>query len=227
MSRLPHAETRVCLVGATGLIGSLALEGAHGRESLQLTVIARRQPMGAGPPSVRVLCGETAHWSDFIASSQADVLVCVLGTTRAKAGSPAAFQAVDRDLVLTCGRAARAAGVERMIVVSSVGANSGSRNLYLRTKGEMEAGLVQLGFGRLDILRPAQLIGHRDERRALESIAQAAANLLDILMRGPLRRYHSIAAQDVASAILALAEQSEPGCFIHKYDDILKAARSL
>jgi len=57
---------------------------------------------------------------------------CCLGTTRRAAGSQAAFRAVDHDLVVSFARLAASAGVERLVVVSSVGADAGAKNFYLR-----------------------------------------------------------------------------------------------
>ena len=218
-------ETRACLVGATGMIGTVTMARASGRDDVALAAVTRREV--PYPPGARVelLVGPTTRWAGLIATARAEVLACALGTTRAKVGTPEAFRAIDRDLVLACGEAARAAGIGRMIVVSAVGANAASRHLYLRTKGEMEQGLSRLGFARLDILRPAQLLGQRAERRPLERVAQISMRGMDLFLRGWLRRYHSICARDVADAILNLAGRSEPGQFVHEYAAILGAAR--
>src|SRR6202030_3338928 len=67
-----------------------------------------------------------------------DVALCALGTTIRQAGSQERFRAVDIDCVLAFARTAKAAGAQRFVVISSVGADPASRNFYLRTKGEME-----------------------------------------------------------------------------------------
>ena len=93
-----------------------------------------------------------------------------------QAGSQAAFRAVDFDMVVAFARAAAAAGARRMVTVSSVGADPGSANFYLRIKGEMEAALEALGFERLDIFQPGLLRGPRGgDRRPGERIAIALA----------------------------------------------------
>ena len=55
--------------------------------------------------------GVVADFDDLPPLPQALVAVCALGTTRAKAGSDAAFRAVDHDAVLAFARAATAAAV--------------------------------------------------------------------------------------------------------------------
>ncbi|MDE8654088.1 NAD(P)H-binding protein [Novosphingobium album (ex Liu et al. 2023)] len=211
---------RICLVGATGLVGYSLLEEAVGREDVRLVAVARREV--ALPPGARMemLVGDTGGWPRAIAAARADVLVCALGTTMRRAGGEEAFRAIDHDLVLACARAARDAGIERMIVVSSVGADRASRAFYLRTKGETDEALGKLGFRRLDILRPGLLRGSRAESRPFERLAQAAAPLADLFLQGGWRRFRAVRARSLARAILALAHEKAAGRFIHEYDGI-------
>ena len=104
--------TRIALVGATGLIGMSLIRLAVNRPDIRIIAISRREV--ALPPGARmeVLVADPENWGDAIAAAHADTLVCALGTTWKKAGKDeAAFRAVDQDLVLACGKAAKAAGV--------------------------------------------------------------------------------------------------------------------
>lgn len=229
MSDTTAAGRRICLVGASGLVGSAVIEESIGRADLRIIGVARREvslPKGA---RLEILLGDTAEWPVLIEAAHADVLVCALGTTRKEAGSDEAFRAVDHELVLETARAARLAGIERMILVSSVGADPESGNLYLRTKGEVENALGELGFARLDILRPGLLRGKREEDRPLERAGQVVAPLADILVfHARLRRFRSIAAVRLAQVILTLSGKTAPGRFVHEHDsmvEILRGAR--
>jgi uncharacterized protein YbjT (DUF2867 family) len=218
---------RICLVGATGLVGRTLIERAVARTDVRLIGVARREmrlPFGA---RMEMLLAEPANWADAIAAANAKVLVCALGTTMKKAGrDEAAFRAVDLDLVRACGEAAKAAGIERMIVVSSVGADPMARNFYLRTKGEMEEALARLRLRRLDILRPGLLRGRRvDDSRPLERIAGLLAPLIDPFLNGERRRYRSVRAEVLADAIFALAKEKAGGHFVHEHDGFLRAIR--
>ena len=139
--------TRIALVGATGLIGSRLIEYGVGRSDFRIVGIARREtplPKGA---RMELLVADPANWGDAIAAASADVLVCALGTTWRSAGKDeAAFRAVDQHLVLACAKAAKAAGIRQMIVISSVGAGSGGKSFYLRVKGEVEQALGKAGI---------------------------------------------------------------------------------
>lgn len=218
---------RVCLVGATGLVGRTLIERAVSRTDVRLVGVARREmklPFGA---RMEMLLAEPSHWPDAIAAANARVLVCALGTTMKKAGKDeAAFRAVDLDLVVACGKAAKAARIEHMIVVSSVGADVLAKSFYLRTKGQMEEALARLRLRRLDVVRPGLLRGRRvDDPRPLERIGIALAPLVDLFLDGPRRRFRSIRAEVLADAIFALAREKAAGHFVHEHDSLLRAIR--
>ena len=70
-----------------------------------------------------------------------DAVVCTLGTTARKAGSPAAFYRVDHDHPLEVAYLARRHGAQAYALNSALGADAASRVFYLRTKGEIERDL--------------------------------------------------------------------------------------
>jgi uncharacterized protein YbjT (DUF2867 family) len=152
---------------------------------------------------------------------------CALGTTIAKAGSQPAFRAVDYELPMRAARAAKGAGVEQFLLVSSVGANPESGNFYLRTKGELEHDLATVGFKALHIFRPGLLLGARQEFRFSEALAQRMGPLLNLVMWGPLTRFRSVSARQVAKAMVAAANRGGSGVKIYEYDGIVKAAASV
>ncbi|WP_333605698.1 NAD(P)H-binding protein [Novosphingobium sp.] len=220
--------TRICLVGATGLTGNALIAQAVGREDVHIVGIARRETKLPPGARMEMLVGEPIDWPLLIRAARADVLVCALGTTMRQAGDEAAFRAIDHDLVRFCAEAARAAGIEHMILISSVGADRASRHFYLSVKGETEQALGKLGFRRLDILRPSLLRGHRWHRRPGEAIAQMLAPMLGVLvLHGKYRAYRSISPAKVAHAILALAREKERGRFVHEYDAMQRAIRRI
>lgn len=228
MVRRGTAARRICLVGGTGLVGMSLIEACVGRGDVRLVVVSRRElslPAGA---RMEVLLAPTEGWPEAIAASGADVFVCALGTTMKNVGGDRdAFRAVDHDLVTASAMAARAAGIGHMILVSSVGADSGSNNFYLRTKGEAEAQVRKLGFGRLDILRPSLLVGKRRESRPLERLAMLFAPLMNLLLHGKARRYRAIRTSDLADTILALAHEKAGGKFVLEYDAMRYAAKRM
>ena len=218
---------RIALVGATGLVGRSVINAVIGHGDFRLVGIARREmPLPAGA-RMELVVADPSQWGEVLHRQRPNVLICALGTTWKRAGKDEeAFRAVDQELVLETARAAVAAGIPHMVAISSVGADRMSRNFYLRVKGETEAGLIKVGFKRIDILRPGLLRGSRShDMRAGEGLAKIAAPLIDPLLRGKWRPYRSIQAMAVAEGALELATRKAAGRFFHDNDSIRRAAR--
>ena len=218
----------VLLTGATGLVGTCAMQAVRAHPSLRLVALTRREapiPRGA---RMEMVVAEPSGWPQAVAAISPGAVICSLGTTRRAAGSEDAFRAVDHDLVLCLASAAKAVGADHFVLVSSAGANAAGKAFYLRVKGEVEAALTGLRFRRLDILRPGLLRGPRaNDRRPLERLALLASPLADLLLHGDKRRYRSIDARTVAAAALQLTREKAPGRFVHENESIVRAARRL
>jgi uncharacterized protein YbjT (DUF2867 family) len=212
---------RIVLAGATGLVGGFVLDRLLAHPAAPSVQVVTRRPTGRSHARLTEQVADVADWPSLITAGAADVGISTLGTTIRAAGSRAAFAAVDRDAVLAEARAARSAGSTHFLTVSSVGADAASANFYLRTKGETEAALKQLSFARLDIFRPGLLRGPRRDFRLGERIGQAAQFLLDPLLIGSLSKYRSIAADQVARALVASAMKTEPGHHVHHHDEMM------
>lgn len=155
-----------------------------------------------------------------------DDVYCALGTTIRKAGSQEAFRRIDLEIPLAIARHSLDFGARQFILVSSVGANSASRNFYLRTKGELEDKLGDLPFAALHIFRPSFLVGRREESRLGERLAIPLARVVQNALAGGWRRYRPIQAADVGRAMLAAAKSQHQGRIVYEYDQIRRLAGS-
>ena len=209
MNQDAQRERTALLAGASGLVGSallqLLLADARYREVL---CVGRRTPP-LQHPKLRQL---QVDFQAMPALPPVDDVYIALGTTLKVAGSQAAMRALDVDAVLAVARAAKAAGAQRLGVVSSMGANAKSALFYPRIKGEMEDALPALGFARTVVAQPSQLSGPRE---ALGQPARVSERLALRLMRGlsPLlpANYRPIAADRVAAALQAALASATPG----------------
>ncbi len=216
---------RVAMIGATGLVGSLAARKLLA-QGCDVDALLRR-PSGVVHPNWHEHVAAPTEWAGIVAGLAPDSAVSALGTTMRQAGSKPAFRAVDFDMVVAFARAAVAAGARRMVTVSSVGADLASANFYLRTKGDMEAALEGMGFERLDILQPGLLRGPRGgDRRLGERIGIMVSPMVNLLLRGRLDRYAAIDADVVAAAAAAALRQTEPGVFRLENLGIRRLART-
>ncbi len=143
-------------------------------------------------------------------------LVIAFGTTLFQAGSVEEFRRVDVEMPLAMAAYAKRVGVNRVSVVSAVGASASSSNYYLRAKGELESGLMALRFSSLSILRPSLLLGSRPQKRKGEHLAQVLAPLWGPLMVGPMKKYRPIPATLLAKALLNATEMGKPGVEVYE-----------
>lgn len=208
---------RIILAGGTGLIGSLLVTRLANHE---LCLIGRRTAESVSP-DISQLIGAVDSWPALLATKSADVAICALGTTMAKAGSQAAFMAIDYDAVIAFATAAKASGARQFLLVSSSGADAASSNFYLSVKGKAEVALAALTFDRLDIFRPGLLRGERGaDRRIGERTAILLSPIVDRLLIAKFDRYRSIAGDEVATAMAATLGRSEAGVHIHHNRDM-------
>ncbi len=218
---------RIVVAGGTGVVGRRIVDRLVA-DGGALVVSIQRREAASTRHGVRVIVDDGSD-VDRLANRLGRqppplAFVSALGTTRKVAGSDAAFVAVDRDLVVRLARAAHAVGTRRAVLVSSVGADPASRNLYLRTKGEMEREVAGIGFERVEILRPGLLRASRDEFRPGEAVARGVAPLVDPLLLGALKRYRSIDADTVAAAAVVLATTDRSAVVVHEFADIAEIA---
>jgi uncharacterized protein YbjT (DUF2867 family) len=190
------------VAGSTGMVGQELVRQLCSNKDYSAVIALVRDPAAARAllqSSNKVLIRELPTGQDTIVG---DEFYCALGTTIKKAGSKAAFAAVDHDLVLDLAARARAGGVGRVVVVTSVGSDSNSSNFYLRVKGQTERDLVALGLKRLEIYRPSLLLGSRSESRPMERFGIIVAPFLSWTLRGALSKYRPISAVELAAKMI-------------------------
>jgi uncharacterized protein YbjT (DUF2867 family) len=211
---------RVLVLGATGLVGGhlirtlAALPGI-----LQIYALVRRPPVEA-VPKVSPLVTDFERL-DEIDLPHVPVVFCALGSTIRKAGSREAFRRVDYGYPMTLAERMARLGAEQFCLVSSVGADSGSPNFYLRVKAELERDVSALPFRCVHLFRPSFLTGERAEKRPGERVGMAVAGVLQFLLVGGLRKYRPIPAETVARAMAGAAAAREPGRRVYHYDEMV------
>ena len=213
------------LAGASGLAGGYALAALLEAPDIRRVLAVSRRPLGREHPRLANRIVQFEHLEAQLKGASCDVALCCLGTTLRQAGSPERLRAVDIECVLAFARAARAANAQRFVVISSVGADPGARNFYLRTKGEMEQRLAEAGFESLDILQPSLLLGWRGEMRPLELAARAFMPLVNPLLRGRYIPYRAIPARTVGEAMLGAVRSGRRGVQRYTYAGIGTLAR--
>ena len=208
--------TTAWLAGGSGLVGGELLRLLLADPSITKVVSVGRRTLPIEDPKLVQAKVDFNDPGSFESLAAADCAFSCLGTTIKKAGSQAAFRAVDQDAVVAFAKAAKAKGARVFVHVSSLGADPRARSFYALVKGQTEAALEALGFESVYALRPSLLDGERAESRPLERVSLAFARAL-----GPvLGKYRPTAASAVARTMTAKAAAHEPGAHVIEADAI-------
>lgn len=207
------------IFGSTGLIGNLLFDELIHLSDYQEIKIFVRQPVGISHPRVQEFTVDFSDIDSFSEEIKGDDLFICLGTTIKKAGSIKKMEEIDRDLPIKIAAMASTNGVKKIAVVSSLGANAGSKNYYLRIKGEMEQEILKLNFENIAIVRPSMLLGERKEKRAGEMIGKIVMKTFKPLLIGKMKKYRGIHSRDVAKAMIAIL-QKEPVKTVYESDEL-------
>ena len=89
-----------------------------------------------------------------------------------------------------------------------MGANASSSVFYNRTKGEMEQEVLRQNILNTYILQPSIIGGNRNESRIGEKIGLVVFKIVQPLFLGKLKKYKITEAEDIAQAMLYLANSS-------------------
>jgi NADH dehydrogenase len=196
---------RTAVLGGSGFVGRyivnrLATRGAlvavgcrHAEEAKFL------KPMGSVGQiaTVNVGLGDTASLPAFLAGNAA--LVNCVGILR-ESGSQT-FELVHHTGPARLARLAREAGIDRLVHLSAIGADSRSTSAYARTKAAGERAVSE-AFPTATILRPSVVFGPEDQffnRFAAMAVVSPALPLIG----GGETRFQPVYVGDVADAALA------------------------
>ena len=209
-----QSDRLVTVFGGSGFVGRYAI-GALAKSGFRVRAACRRpdlaghlQPLGAVGQIHAIQANIRYPQSIAEAVRGADVVVNAVGIL-APTGRQT-FDAVQATGARSVARAAREAGVRRLVHVSAIGADPRSTSNYARTKAHGEQAVLSEFPGAV-ILRPSIVFGPEDEffnRFA----AMARWSPVLPLIGGGKTKFQPVYVGDVADAILAAVEgRAKPG----------------
>ena len=204
----------ITVFGGSGFIGrhtvrQLARDGWRIRAACRRPDLAGHlQPMGRVGQIHPVQANLRYPGSVAHAVAGARVVVNCVGIL-ARSGRQT-YEALHIDGARAIAKAARAAGVQRLVHVSAIGADPKSSSDYARSKGEGERAVLE-EFPDAVILRPSLVFGPEDEVfNRFAAMAQVAPLLP--LIGGGRTKFQPVFVGDLAAAIAAAAEgKAKPG----------------
>lgn len=204
-------KQKAIVIGSTGLIGKALIDLLLQNDNYEQVIALVRNPTVSKNKKLIYIETNFKQVDDVTDAIKGNCLFICIGSTMAKAGSKDAFLKVDFNIPVDVAHIAVKNGVQKCIVVSSLGADQNSSNFYLQTKGKMEQAIEKLGFKNTVFMRPSILLGTRKEFRLGELIGKFFMTLLNPVFLGPLKKYRGIQGQTVAKAMLNLSLQDSMG----------------
>lgn len=210
--------TSALVVGSTGLIGKQLTQNLLQHTAYSKVVCVTRSPQDFGDPRYVNRVINFDQIDAFADEIKANHVFCCLGTTMKKAGSKEKFRKVDYHYPLEIAKTAKQNGAKSFLLVSSMGADTGSSFFYNQVKGEVEEAIGLLNFESYHIFRPSLLMGPRNEKRTGERFAQVLMSGLSFLFVGPIKKYKPIQSDKVANAMVNIALKETTGKHIYESD---------
>ncbi|KAK5123585.1 hypothetical protein LTR85_002623 [Meristemomyces frigidus] len=223
-------EQCAALVGSTGLVGSQLLKQLLATPAFtNVHSISRRAPSVTGTSTFKAhVDKDTSAWPAALKASTPPpaVFFSALGTTRAQAGGLEKQRAIDLDLNKDLAQAAREAGTNVYVLISTHGANATSIAPYLKMKGQLDDAVSKMGFEHTVILRPGALLGQREAPPLAVRGLNGAAKLLGSVSKAYLVDAWAIDADVVAGAAIVAAQkclegEREKGVWILSQKEVL------
>lgn len=209
------------VIGATGLVGKQLVEQLLKNDNFGKVQIFVRRDTNIDHSKLEqqiIDFAKQASWQDKL---RGDVLFSALGTTLKQAGSKEKQYESDFTFNLNFAQTAKKNGIENYVLVSSIGANSGSKLFYTRMKGELDEAVSKIGFSNLAILRPASLTGDREKKRTMEEIS---IPVLKFITRFMLKKYRPIHGKTVATAMINAVLTQDKNKTVWEGDEVFALA---
>ena len=213
-------KIEVAVFGATGLIGSILVKYLKQFSKFKKINLVLRSPINLKDENVKIHKINLFKKSEILNSlNTSKVVFIAIGTTMSKVkGDKEKYRRIDFGITKDIADACKEFGIDKLILVSSSGANLKSKSFYLNLKGSIERYVTDLNLKSVSILRPSLLLGKRNEKRFGEKLAQIIMPKISFFMPS---KYKAIKAEKVAKAMLQLSNTDSKGVKIFHYKDII------
>jgi uncharacterized protein YbjT (DUF2867 family) len=214
------------ILGATGLTGSILLQKLIKDDRYESIKLFSRSKIEGLPKKVTQFLGDLLKIEQFKADFTADELYCCIGTTAKKTPNKALYKKIDYGIPVTSAKLSKENGINTFLVISAMGANTKSSVFYNKTKGDMERDVLQQHIKNTYVLRPSLIGGQRKEHRILEKIGLSVFKVIEPLFIGKLKQYKIIDPENIAQAMINLANNTSHAEVIITSNDIKKITKN-
>lgn len=208
----------VLILGGTGLVGSDLLEILTDDKRIGKIDLLSRRELDLRDMKVTNHVVDFSNLTELPVHHRIDVLFIAFGTTLKKAGSQNKQWEIDVDIPTEVMDLAKKYGINKCVLISSVGVGLNSPFFYGRMKARLDENAKKIGFEQLIILKPSVLVGPRFEKRQVESWSIAIGNLIG--RTGLIDKYKPVESMNVAKCMIQAVFELPKGVHEIISDDI-------
>ena len=219
-------KIEVAVFGATGLIGRELVEYLNQLSEFKKINLVLRSPLKIKDEKVKIHKIDLFEKSEIFNSIKTSKVVFItIGTTMSRVkGDKKIYKRIDFGITKDIADSCKELGIEKLILVSSSGADLKSKSFYFNLKGKIEKYVTDINLKSIYILRPSLLLGKRSEKRFGEKLAQIIMPIISILMPS---KYKPIEAKSVARAMAQLSKTETKGVKVFHYKEIVDLSNRL
>ncbi|HRN47892.1 MAG TPA: NAD(P)H-binding protein [Niabella sp.] len=221
-------EKTATIIGATGMIGSLLLKLLLEDDYYDTVRILVRKPITITHKKldVKLVNFDDYEWLRLSLEGSNAVFSCIGTTQKNVKGDKELYWKIDHNIPVKVCKIAKETGCRKFVMISSVGANSNSKNFYLNLKGKTEEDIIATGMEQIHIMQPSMLLGKRNESRPLESFAQKTIRPISKIMTGSMEKYRAIEGAHLAQAMIMASKKTAEGIFRYTYKEMMELAKT-
>jgi uncharacterized protein YbjT (DUF2867 family) len=215
-----NQKVEASVFGATGLVGSRLIEYLKKDPDFVQVNLVVRSPIKLNAKKIKIHKINLFKKSEIFKTLKTSKVVFLsIGTTMSKVkGDIDRYERIDFGITKDVADSCKELGVDKLILVSSSGADLNSKSFYLKLKGKIEKYVSNINLKSVSIIRPSLLLGKRNEKRFGEKLAQMILPKISFLMPS---KYKPISAEKVAKAMIQLSKTDSEGVKIFNYAEII------
>jgi uncharacterized protein YbjT (DUF2867 family) len=211
------------ILGGTGLVGNQLVQLLIEDKRFETVELLARRELDQRELKVLTHVVDFNNLENLPLNSKVDVLFIAFGSTIKKAGSQAKQIEIDVEIPTKVMQLAKIHGIEKCVLISSLGVSAKSPFFYSRMKAQLDENARKIGFDELIIIKPSMLDGNRTEKRLGEKLSISIGNSLG--KTGLINKYRPVEVINVAKCMIQSIIELPNGTFEISSNEIVDYAK--
>ena len=211
------------ILGGTGLVGNQLVQLLIEDKRFETVELLTRRELDQRELKVLTHVVDFHNIENLPLNSKVDVLFIAFGSTIKKAGSQEKQVEIDVDIPTKVMQLAKKQGIEKCVLISSLGVSAKSPFFYSRMKAQLDENARKIGFDELIIIKPSMLDGNRTEKRLGEKLSISIGNSLG--KTGLINKYRPVEVINAAKCMIQSIIELPNGTFEIPSNEIIDYAK--